>query len=330
MAQVSGSPAKPPSIEPMLRSATTRRSLPCPVTHGYTLFAAHVSVRRTWGVGARWHKVRKILNMVTTSGKRWWLVAWDSRDELGRPWPDTWEPTAYVLKDLRDHWFAEGAARVERSIQVDVRPLDILVQRTIATAMIKDTIDTFGKVHCIEVGALTLRDLADYYLNRVHERFELERQSVFGLGGATDRVTMDEVRIKEPNDLGDFCDFKTIIERGAEKNFRHRCGRAQDSTIVAVGVIYLRYLDNKLVPGTGTFEVEFHTVIYNGATGHGQPPHLGQESTSPLKNLDHRRAVQQYVRNHLPESHPLAVHGWTTLPSHIPALATPIGFGGAD
>jgi hypothetical protein len=166
MAQVSGSPAKPPSIEPMLRSATTRRSLPCPVTHGYTLFAAHVSVRRTWGVGARWHKVRKILNMVTTSGKRWWLVAWDGRDELGRPWPDTWEPTAYVLKDLRDHWFAEGAARVERSIQVDVRPLDILVQRTIATAMIKDTIDTFGKVHCIEVGALTLRDLADYYLNR--------------------------------------------------------------------------------------------------------------------------------------------------------------------
>jgi hypothetical protein len=95
--------------------------------------------------------VRKILNMVTTSGKRWWLVAWDGRDELGRPWPDTWEPTAYVLKDLRDHWFAEGAARVERSIQVDVRPLDILVQRTIATAMIKDTIDTFGKVHCIDV-----------------------------------------------------------------------------------------------------------------------------------------------------------------------------------
>ena len=121
--------------------------------------------------------MRKILNMVTTSGKRWWLVAWDGRDELGRPWPDTWEPTAYVLKDLRDHWFAEGAARVERSIQVDVRPLDILVQRTIATAMIKDTIDTFGKVHCIEVGALTLRDLADYYLNRVHERFELRSAS---------------------------------------------------------------------------------------------------------------------------------------------------------
>ena len=80
--------------------------------------------------------MRKILNMVTTSGKRWWLVAWDGRDELGRPWPDTWEPTAYVLKDLRDQWFAEGAARVERSIQVDVRPLDI-VRACVAAATLR-------------------------------------------------------------------------------------------------------------------------------------------------------------------------------------------------
>ena len=178
--------------------------MPCnPWVH--PVWCPHVGVRRTWGVGKSWHRVRKILNMVTIDGKRWWLVAWEGRDEHNDLFDDSWEPTANVAKELRDEWFAECAARVQRSIQVDVRPLDTLIQRTISTGIIKDTVDTFGKVHVCEIGALTLYDLAHWYLSSVAERFQLQRKSAFGLGGASDRVTVDELRIKDPEQVGEFC-----------------------------------------------------------------------------------------------------------------------------
>ena len=77
--------------------------------------------------------------MRVVNGQRLWLVAWAGKDAAGNSWTPSWEPTKNILdhdmmaKFLRDR--REGALRV---IEVDARPLDTLVQRTVAHAAMND------------------------------------------------------------------------------------------------------------------------------------------------------------------------------------------------
>ncbi|KAL1510677.1 hypothetical protein AB1Y20_006973 [Prymnesium parvum] len=49
-----------------------------------------------------WWKVRCLKDLKVENGASFWLVAWDGSDSSGRAWPDSWEPTMNISKDLRD------------------------------------------------------------------------------------------------------------------------------------------------------------------------------------------------------------------------------------
>ena len=61
-----------------------------------------------------------------------------------------------------------------RLIEIDSRPLDQLVQRAVAHAASKEMKSAFGAVHEIEIGALSLRDLAHHYLTSVANEWKLQ------------------------------------------------------------------------------------------------------------------------------------------------------------
>eukprot|EP00966_Prymnesium_polylepis_P123531 2856073-Prymnesium_polylepis.1 len=80
MAQVGGTRSEPPLIELILGQMQNGSTLPRHAAHGHTLFCASRFVfAGPAGVGKKWHKVRKILNMVTIDGKCHW------QGGLGRP-----------------------------------------------------------------------------------------------------------------------------------------------------------------------------------------------------------------------------------------------------
>jgi len=77
--------------------------------------------------------------------------------------------------------------KLERTILVDSRPLDSLVQRSVATAMVKNPDDSFRHTHAIEIGALALADLAEHYLQSVATTYNV-------------RIKEDEEEVVPPPD----------------------------------------------------------------------------------------------------------------------------------
>ena len=106
--------------------------------------------------------------MRVVDGKRMWLLAYAGVDEANKPWPDTWEPTRNLTTDLKESWLLDRAQRALRLVEVDGRPLDTLVQRSIAQAVMGELGASFGRVHRIQVDALSLSDLAPAYLKSLH------------------------------------------------------------------------------------------------------------------------------------------------------------------
>ena len=74
--------------------------------------------------------------MRTVGKKREWLVAWAGADPDGAPWEDSWEPTRHLSPDLIHDFLADRKEKISRTISVDSRPLDTLVQKSIATAIV--------------------------------------------------------------------------------------------------------------------------------------------------------------------------------------------------
>jgi hypothetical protein len=276
--------------------------------------------------------VRRVLDMKVEDGARLWLIEWDGRDEStitddnpkGDPWDDSWEPTINVEESLRREYIRDGMERARRTIQIDSRPLDTLVQLSVSQAVIGDVhTGDFGMVHDYAIEALTLKDLALHYINVQSERFGVEPQYDMD----SDFVRTIELRLETPEQVGDWCDFGAIMAPdSAVKSLRYRCGRRQDSTVIIVGVVYFRFSENRRARGTGTFKVEFHTGSINGATGRLMAPHLGADSDSKLKEAAYLCDLDMYARQHLPDSHPLARAGWKYLARWQRQLAAPIGF----
>lgn len=62
--------------------------------------------RYRWGDEA--YKVYKIVDYdPTRSDGKYFLVAWADADEDGKAYPDSWEPTKFVGKELRDAFFSD-------------------------------------------------------------------------------------------------------------------------------------------------------------------------------------------------------------------------------
>ena len=83
-------------------------------------------------------------------------MCWAERDEAGKPYPPLWIKTKNVRKPLIEEYLSKRAPRL---LEIDARPLDTLVQRSVAQAAMKvmGMNETFGRVHEIEIGALSLR-----------------------------------------------------------------------------------------------------------------------------------------------------------------------------
>ena len=162
-----------------------RRKNPCLVALKYTL-----RVRRS-GKKA-WYKVRYIKALRNVNGAREWLIAWDGEDDDGDAWPDTWEPTKNVSEDLREMYFNDQKQKVVRAITVDPRPLDGIVQAAISLSVQKGVQDTFGHTQITPIAALSLRDLAEYYLSSTAEKHGVEiKEDYF----PSQRETIREVRL---------------------------------------------------------------------------------------------------------------------------------------
>ncbi|KAL1503818.1 hypothetical protein AB1Y20_016003 [Prymnesium parvum] len=262
-----------------------------------------------------WWKVRRLKDLKVQNGARFWLVGWDGSDSGGQPWPDSWEPTANVSKDLIDDFLINRREEVSSRIPVDIRPLRTLVQRSVAAAVMKDKNSAFGRVHEINLDALSLRDLALYYIHSIGEQYQVPIKEQYN---PKDKITIVEVRLKDPTQIGDFCSFENFLPTNVgKKSLRFKMGRKSNADAAIVAVIMLRCFDNKRVPGCVTFQVEFHTCHINGTFGTFTTPHL---SKGLLKDKAFLDGVVGYARAQMPHSHPLMQKGWGELPSHVHSL----------
>ena len=58
----------------------------------------------------------------------------------------------------------------------------------------------------------------------------------------------------------------------------------------------------------------FPTVHINGAYGKVQPPSYGKKSTAMLKNQKNINLLVDYIKESIPNEHPLVGKGWRALP----------------
>ena len=168
---------------------------------------------------------------------------------------------------------------------VDVTPLDTLVQRRISHAVVHEQGASYGTVHRVQVDELSLEDLAVYYFERVKDKYDLEVMETYN---PKDKTTTLEIRMTEPQDITDFCSFEVFAPiNTAVGALRYKLGRSSNIDLIVVGVIKLRYIDNKHTPGCVTFEVDVQTCKINGATGSITGPHLNDREWLKKKpNMD--------------------------------------------
>ena len=118
----------------------------------------------------------------------------------------------------------------------------------------------------MQVFALTLGDIAKFYLERTAMRYGLEIVKQFN---AHDKTTTYELMMDEPETIGNFCSFEQLMPaRTASKALRYKLGRASNEDASMVGVIYLRYIQGgKRTKGLVKFDAEYQTYWINGCTG---------------------------------------------------------------
>jgi hypothetical protein len=149
--------------------------------------------------------------MKTVHGARLWKVMWAGYDDDEEPWDPTWEPTKHVSLDLREAYLSDKKEGVQRAIMVDPRPLDAAVRCAIALSVQRGAQDTFGVKMVTPIGALSLVDLAEYFLASVERRFNVTRQEKVTAPGES----CVEVRLHVQRDVGEFCEHELHENTGA-------------------------------------------------------------------------------------------------------------------
>ena len=127
-----------------------------------------------------WFKIRKIKDVQTVDGKRFWRIAWDGVDKSGKAWPDSWEPTACVTEEAIEEYTTAQAAVWQHRLDIDIGPAQMLVQRKIAAvvmgdAEVQEQSAAFGHVHDQEIKELALSDISSYVIDRMRERYPAAR-----------------------------------------------------------------------------------------------------------------------------------------------------------
>ena len=134
------------------------------------------------------------------------------------------------------------AARALRVVEVDAWPL-YTVQWSIAQAGMKElcAVESFGRVHVFEVGAISLCDLASClastYLNSVAERFGcVIKETIQG------KVTTRTLMIKEPELIGEYLAFERVMPSHTGVGaLRHALGRSSNTDAMVVAPLFLYY-----------------------------------------------------------------------------------------
>ena len=252
---------------------------------------------------------RRLLN-----GRWLWMLQWAGVDAHGKAWDDSEEPTRNVSIDLITEWkAAQQAEAAAPHINVNVSALDTLVQRTMANSVMReDGNSASGEIHTKQLDILGLLDVAVYYMETIAARYNLEIKKA---RNPSDNVTTSELRITEPEVVADFCNFEAFVPRRTGARSWRVSNKGYDLRIV--GVVKLRFYDNKHLKGTVTFETSYQTLFVNGVTGELRGPHLGPSSTEPIATEAHRAKVRAFLREHVPTwapTHPLVVAGWHELP----------------
>lgn len=207
---------------------------------------------------------------------------------------------------------------MQRTLTIDVRPLDRLVQQTIyeaVAAVINENNSGFGSFSKVPIGALTLGDLARYYLKLVADRYDLQVRTAFNPKSGIETMA---VKLRDPEIVGDFCSFDSLLgySQGVQ-SLRHKIGRKSNDDCVIVGYILLTFTDAAHTKGCVAFKAEFETAFINGYDGNMVGPHLHD---GHLKKTSNMEALRVYARSILPSAHPLAIEGWTQLPANQHAL----------
>lgn len=259
--------------------------------------------------------IREIKDLKVENGARRWLVAWEGENDDGKAWADSWEPTRNVTAEAIAEWRADGKERAARSICIDTRPLDTLVQHEIWQRFSAVPTDTFGHEVTFSIGALALRDVAHHYLTNISMQYGVELREEYDPKA---KELTYEVRITDPASVSKFCSFEHFSRR-AKGALRFRGRRTTDVDMEIVGVLHLRYVTDKAVRGCVSFEVEIHTAYINGMTGGMQPPH--QADGAFLKFNSNRNALIAHAREITPDQHPLIERGWRELASHVHAVS---------
>ena len=228
-----------------------------------------------------WWEARHIVNVEKDDkGRLLWTIAWDGVDERGKAWKDTKEPTRNVNEALRAEWKAKQKQKAAAPrLSVDVSALEEMVQRVAGNAVMRESGENgFGEVHTTEIGALGLLDLAEHYINGVAARYGLP---IHKRWDPKDKVTTHEVCILDAEQIAEFLAFEKLVPRRTGARSWRVSRRGHDLRIV--GVVKLRYFDNKHLKGTVTFESEVQTVYINGASGNLVIPHI-HNPLEPLKS----------------------------------------------
>ena len=241
--------------------------------------------------------------MIVVDGARQWMVVWDGQDDQGNGWEPSYEPTRNISADLIHDYVTDGKERLARTISIDTRPLDTFVQRRMAMQTMKETNASFGQAHEFELEALSLRDVAEHYINMIAKKYDLEVKREYL---KSNKSTLVEIRLNTPEMVGDFCSFELFAPAGtASKSLRFSLGRQQCVDVSIVGVIWLRFYDDcKMTPGCVQFMLEYQTAWVNGSDGNIVGPHLGEQSQSPLKDPGYinRSAADGHTRTRDPNT----------------------------
>lgn len=247
----------------------------------------------------------------------------------GTEYEPSWQPKKNVNPALRRSYHGTGAALPPIPVTLDARPVVGLALERIWNTITLAKTQARPRIHEIELPEISLPELGDVFLDTLADPWKLHGLPAAGAPlkwrthpDQDDGVVTKELIITRLDAISALCSFERRAA-GARGLLRYDIGRASDHSMLGVGFPFMVQVSNNRRNGLVTTTMTFPTVIFNGATGHPQPPAMKK---GMLKEQENITQLVKFVRNLTPSTHPLAVHGWTALPDEVHELPNPINF----
>ena len=105
-----------------------------------------------------------------------------------------------------------------------------------------------------------------------------------------------------------------MSSESAKGALRFNIGRDSNKDMVCVGMpLEFLFSLNNAIAGLGSFTISFPKVHINGAYGKVQLPPYVKKSTAMLKQQKNINLRVDYIKQTIPEEHPLVAKGWSEL-----------------